>query len=107
MVLGHGSDRASRGQMIWQLELAGFVVLAVTEDHSDYQDASAESRAMQDADTSNPGFLWVQQGGAPMIGEHGQRGAKLRRLPWRVAVAMRGVAALYPAPPMPEFSHAA
>ena len=42
-----------------------------------------------------------------MIGEHGQRGAKLRRLPWRVPVAMRGVAALYPAPPMPEFSHAA
>ena len=48
--------------MIWRIALASLVVLAATEKHSGYQDASPETRAMQDDDTSNPGFLWVQQG---------------------------------------------
>ena len=34
------------------------------EKRSGYQDASPETRAMQDDDTANPAFLWVQQGEA-------------------------------------------
>jgi sulfur-oxidizing protein SoxA len=66
------------------------------EKRSGYRDASPETRAMQDDDAQNPGFLWVQQGEAlwsqrpdgsePSCGDcHGA-----------AAVAMRGVAARYP-----------
>ena len=37
---------------------------SAAEKHSGYDDASPETRAMQDDDASNPGFLWVQQGEA-------------------------------------------
>ncbi len=64
--------------------------------HSGYQDASPPVRAMQDDDTANPGFLWVQQGegiwsdGAVPSGQSCQscHGA---------GAVMRGVAARYPA----------
>jgi sulfur-oxidizing protein SoxA len=43
-----------------------FIVLATAahaaDKRSGYDDASAATRAMQDDDASNPGFLWVQQG---------------------------------------------
>jgi sulfur-oxidizing protein SoxA len=73
--------------MIARIAFAGLLVLAAAgEKHSGYQDASPETRAMQDDDASNPGFLWVQQGEAL----------------WRAGCAgchasMRGVAARYPA----------
>ena len=76
-----------------------FTLLAVSahaEPRSGYTDASPATRAMQDDDSVNPGFLWVQQGEslwstAPANGEkscadcHGVPGS------------MRGVAARYPA----------
>ncbi len=48
--------------MIWRVALAALLVMAAGDKHSGYQDASPETRAMQDDDASNPGFLWVQQG---------------------------------------------
>ena len=57
---------------------------------SGYDDASPETRAMQDDDAANPAFLWVEQGeqlwSAQCSGCHGPIGT------------MRGVAARYPAP---------
>ena len=48
--------------------------MAAGEKHSGYQDASPETRAMQDDDASNPGFLWVQQGEALWNERIGSRG---------------------------------
>ena len=42
--------------MIWRLALAALLVMAAGEKHSGYQDASPETRAMQDDDASNPGL---------------------------------------------------
>ena len=63
--------------------------------HSGYADASAPVRAMQDDDTANPGFLWVQQGegiwsdaGVPT----GHSCASCHG----AATGMRGVSARYP-----------
>ena len=50
--------------MIWRVALVSLLMLAAGENHSGYQDASPETRAMQDDDASNPGSLWVQQGEA-------------------------------------------
>ena len=55
--------------MIARFALAALVALlasrGVADDkHSGYQDASPETRAMQDDDAANPAFLWVQQGEA-------------------------------------------
>jgi sulfur-oxidizing protein SoxA len=69
---------------------------AAASPHSGYWDASKPIRAMQDDDTANPGFLWVQQGetiwqdaqvpsGQSCRGCHGD------------AASMRGVSARYPA----------
>jgi sulfur-oxidizing protein SoxA len=56
---------------------------------SGYDDASPETRAMQDDDSANPGFLWVRQGeelwSSSCASCHG------------VPASMRGVAARYPA----------
>ena len=76
--------------------LALFAAVAGAAPHSGYEDASPPVRAMQDDDSANPGFLWVQQGegiwsdaavpsGQSCQGCHGP------------AASMRGVAARYPA----------
>ena len=56
---------------------------------SGYDDASPETRAMQDDDSANPGFLWVRQGeelwSSSCASCHG------------MPATMRGVAARYPA----------
>jgi sulfur-oxidizing protein SoxA len=63
---------------------------------SGYDDASPATRAMQDDDAANPGFLWVQQGEAiwnERAGSGGQSCAACHGAP----TAMRGVATRYPA----------
>ncbi len=77
------------------LALLLFAGPAVAQPRSGYWDAGPQVRAMQDDDTANPGFLWVEQGraawqapppgGKACAGCHGD------------IAAMRGVAARYPA----------
>jgi len=69
---------------------------AAAEPRSGYQDASPATRAMQDDDTSNPGFLWVQQGEA-IWHEPSGSAAKSCADCHGDAASMRGVAARYPA----------
>jgi L-cysteine S-thiosulfotransferase len=83
--------------MIWRIALAALVVLAATEKHSGYQDASPETRAMQDDDTSNPGFLWVQQGETLWSERTGSTGRSCADCHGAAPVAMHGVATHYPA----------
>jgi sulfur-oxidizing protein SoxA len=66
------------------------------EKRSGYQDASPETRAMQDDDASNPGFLWVQQGEALWSQRTGSAAHSCADCHGGSAVSMRGVAARYP-----------
>jgi sulfur-oxidizing protein SoxA len=66
------------------------------EKRSGYQDASPETRAMQDDDAANPGFLWVQQGEALWSQRNGSAGRSCADCHGAASVAMRGVAARYP-----------
>jgi sulfur-oxidizing protein SoxA len=66
------------------------------EKRSGYQDASPETRAMQDDDTENPGFLWVQQGEALWSERPDGVGRSCAGCHGAASVAMRGVAARYP-----------
>jgi sulfur-oxidizing protein SoxA len=66
------------------------------EQRSGYQDASPETRAMQDDDTSNPGFLWVQQGEALWSERVGSAGRSCTDCHGAAPGTMRGVAAHYP-----------
>ena len=78
--------------MIWRLAFATMLVLAAADKRSGYQDASPETRAMQDDDASNPGFLWVQQGEALWAERAGNAGRSCADC----HASMRGVAARYP-----------
>ncbi len=63
---------------------------------SGYDDASAETRAMQDDDSANPGFLWVRHGEelwSQPAGSSGKTCATCHNTP----DTLRGVAARYPA----------
>ena len=82
--------------MIWRVAFAALLVLAAGEKRSGYQDASPETRAMQDDDASNPGFLWVQQGEALWSERAGSAGRSCADCHGAAPVAMRGVAARYP-----------
>ena len=73
----------------------GFLWLAAAAPHSGYDDASAPVRAMQDDDTENPGFLWVQQGAALWSDIGVPNGRSCGSC--HGVDAMRGVAARYPA----------
>jgi sulfur-oxidizing protein SoxA len=81
--------------------LAGLLALFASpcpaqEKRSGYQDAGPETRAMQDDDAANPGFLWVQQGAAlwsqRLTGSLGSCADCHGSAP----VTMRGVATRYP-----------
>lgn len=64
---------------------------------SGYDDASAETRAMQDDDSANPGFLWVREGEAQWSAPAGPEGRSCANCHGNATVSMRGVAARYPA----------
>jgi sulfur-oxidizing protein SoxA len=66
------------------------------EKRSGYQDASPETRAMQDDDASNPGFLWVQQGEALWVQRTGNAARSCADCHGDAAASMRGAAARYP-----------
>jgi sulfur-oxidizing protein SoxA len=82
--------------MIWRVALAALLVMAAGEKHSGYQDASPETRAMQDDDASNPGFLWVQQGETLWHQRVGGARRSCEDCHGAAPVAMRGVATRYP-----------
>ena len=58
-----GHDGLTKVMVATALTLLASLASA-TEKRSGYDDAGPETRAMQDDDASNPGFLWVQQGEA-------------------------------------------
>lgn len=62
---------------------------------SGYQDASPQTQGMQDDDTVNPGFLWVETGKALWSEPAG--GAKRSCASCHEIASMRGVSARYPA----------
>jgi sulfur-oxidizing protein SoxA len=64
--------------------------------HSGYADASPPVQAMQDDDTANPGFLWVQQGEAIWSDAAVPSGQSCQSC-HGAGATMRGVAARYPA----------
>lgn len=87
--------------MIRRFALAALVALLVSgggaeERRSGYQDASPETRAMQDDDAANPAFLWVSQGEALWSERAGTAGRSCADCHGAAPVAMRGVAARYP-----------
>ena len=93
---GADRDGEHHGRMIRRIALAALLVMAAAEKRSGYQDASPETRAMQDDDASNPGFLWVQQGEALWKERIGTAGRSCADCHGAAPVAMRGVAARYP-----------
>jgi len=66
------------------------------EKRSGYQDASPETRAMQDDDAANPGFLWVQQGEALWSQRATGTLGSCADCHGSAPITMRGVAARYP-----------
>jgi L-cysteine S-thiosulfotransferase len=64
---------------------------------STYEDMSAETRAMQDVDTDNPGMLWVLDGDALWRTKAGKAGVACADCHGEPAQSMKGVAARYPA----------
>jgi sulfur-oxidizing protein SoxA len=72
------------------------VAAGAADKHSGYQDASPETRAMQDDDASNPGFLWVQQGETLWSRRMGSAARSCADCHGNASVSMRGVAARYP-----------
>lgn len=71
-------------------------VASAAQLRSGYDDASAATRAMQDDDTANPGFLWVQQGETIWHERSGSTASSCADCHGD-ATSMRGVAARYPA----------
>ncbi len=80
---------------LWCLLALTFVANA-TEQRSGYHDASPETRAMQDDDASNPGFLWVKQGEALWSERTGATHHSCGDCHGAAPTTMRGVAARYP-----------
>jgi L-cysteine S-thiosulfotransferase len=92
--------RASRSLLAIIVLAAALTLLApigsAAEKHSGYDDASPDTRAMQDDDTSNPAFLWVQQGEALWSERAIGGGRSCAGCHGAAPVTMRGVAARYP-----------
>jgi sulfur-oxidizing protein SoxA len=64
---------------------------------SSYEDMSADNKAMQDDDTSNPGMLAVLDGEALWSAKAGASGKSCADCHGDAAASMKGVAARYPA----------
>jgi sulfur-oxidizing protein SoxA len=71
--------------------------IPLTERRSTYEDMSAETRAMQDGDTDNPGMLWVLDGDAQWRTKAGKAAVACAGCHGEAARSMQGVAARYPA----------
>ena len=71
-------------------------VPATAQKRSGYDDTGPQVRAMQDDDTANPGFLWVQQGAMLWSQPAGGAGKSCADCHGG-ATTLRGVAARYPA----------
>src|SRR6478752_2005560 len=82
--------------MMLRLALAALLLMAAGEKRSGYEDASPETRAMQDDDASNPGFLWVQQGETLWHEPIGSASRSCADCHGDAPATMRGVAARYP-----------
>jgi L-cysteine S-thiosulfotransferase len=93
--------RRAGGSLLAIIVLAAALTLlasvgSAAEKHSGYDDASPDTRAMQDDDASNPGFLWVQQGEALWSERAAGGGRSCADCHGAAPVTMRGVAARYP-----------
>ena len=82
--------------------LAAFAIPAAAQEgagekRSGYEFSSRETRAMQDDDASNPGFLWVLQGESLWRQRDGKAGKACADCHGDAKDSMRGVAARYPA----------
>lgn len=63
---------------------------------SGYTFAEPETRAMQDDDFSNPGFLWVEKGEKLWAKAEGSAGKACKDCHGKAEASMKGVAATYP-----------
>jgi sulfur-oxidizing protein SoxA len=79
--------------VVWWL----LICAATAQLRSGYDDASAETRAMQDDDAANPAFLWVNQGEALWSEPAGEANKSCADCHGDAATSMRGVASRYPA----------
>jgi sulfur-oxidizing protein SoxA len=77
------------------LALSGEIPLS--ERRSSYEHMSAETKAMQDRDTDNPGMLWVLDGEALWHAKVGKAAVACAGCHGDVASSMKGVAARHPA----------
>jgi thiosulfate dehydrogenase/tetrathionate reductase SoxA/TsdA-like protein len=71
--------------------------IPLSDRRSTYEDMSAETRAMQDGDTDNPGMLWVLDGGALWRAKAGKAAVACAGCHGEAELSMKGVAARYPA----------
>jgi sulfur-oxidizing protein SoxA len=78
------------------LTLAALLVAGAGAPRSGYDDASPETRAMQDDDDANPAFLWVKQGEALWSEPDGTTAKSCAACHGNVET-MRGAATRYPA----------
>jgi L-cysteine S-thiosulfotransferase len=94
-------NRADLCCCAWLLWAAGLTAWAdeprVSERRSGYEFMSAATQAMQRDDTLNPAMLWVKQGEALWQSAEGKDTASCEGCHGAAPVAMRGVAARYPA----------
>jgi L-cysteine S-thiosulfotransferase len=75
---------------------AALLLIGAGDRRSGYDDASPETRAMQDDDAANPAFLWVKQGEALWSEAAGTQGKSCAACHGDVT-SLRGVATHYPA----------
>jgi sulfur-oxidizing protein SoxA len=78
------------------LVLAALLLIGAGDRRSGYDDASPDTRAMQDDDAANPAFLWVKQGEALWSEPEGTAGKSCANCHGEVTT-LRGVATHYPA----------
>jgi sulfur-oxidizing protein SoxA len=70
--------------------------IPLAERRSSYQDMSAQTRAIQDEDTDNPGMLWVLDGEALWQEKAGKAAVACAACHGDAKTGMKGVAAHYP-----------
>jgi sulfur-oxidizing protein SoxA len=103
MTIARKSPRFSAGMLALVLAGGGLVApawsgeIAPADRRSDYEFMSAETRAMQDDDTANPGMLWVLDGEALWNREVGAADRSCADCHGDAKTSMRGVAVRYPA----------